>query len=112
MNDTTPKPSLSTWWNRQDKICGTVEVDNFGFYAVLFAQFLGSVHSPVQGGANGKDGDFVELCGYTVLVELLAHVINALAFEEYNGIGAVESGFNKQEKRCLCELDNKSRAEN
>jgi len=112
LNDTTPKPSLSTWWNRQDKICGTVEVDNFGFYAVLFAQFLGSVHSPVQGGANGKDGDFVELCGYTVLVELLAHVINALAFEEYNGIGAVESGFNKQEKRCLCELDNKSRAEN
>ena len=112
MNDTTPKPYLSTWWNRQDKICGTVEVDNLGFHAVLFAQLLGGIHIPVQGGANGKDGDFVELCGYTVLVELLAHVINALAFEEYNGIGAVESGFNEQEKRYLCELDNKSRAEN
>ncbi len=99
LNDTTPKPSLSTWWNRQDKSCGTVEVDNLGFHAVLFAQFLRGVHSPVQGGANGKDGDLVELCGYAAFVELLAHVINALAFEEYNGIGAVEGGFNEQEKK-------------
>ena len=103
-----------------------MEVDNLGFHAVLFAQLLGGIHSPVQGGANGEDGDvltlayqvgvadgdLIALCGYAAFVELLAHVINALAFEEYNGIGAVEGGFNKQEKRCLCELDNKSRAEN
>ena len=80
------------------------EVDDLGAHAVFLLELFDGIHGAIQGGADGDDGDVVAglndirftegdlvlAFGNAALMEALALVVNALALEEDDRIGAVQ----------------------
>ena len=86
-----------------------VEVDDLRLQTVLLAELLGGVYRAVQGRADGDDGQVLALADqvgvpdgdliparrHAALVELLAHVVNALALEEHHRVRSIEGGLHE-----------------
>ena len=86
-----------------------VEVNDFRFQAVFFTQFLGRVHSTVQGRANSQNcqvfaladdvgvanGNLIFFRRDASFVELLAYIVDPLALKEHHRVGAVQGGFHQ-----------------